>query len=198
MAFGATNRSYDFKPDNWPNVFTSGIAAPGSRRLHGHLASAAASREMNIDGSGTAVPFNYSPGADNTAIISQVDIQITDAAGGTIKADNFGGLSALDKGVKLEIMNADGTTVDADISSNDPIKSNGDWVTVAGDRLFILAGAGVDLFAVDMDFERMGASLLLQNTEALRFTVQDDLTGLVKFHVHVHGIFYENYTYTVE
>lgn len=188
--FEETRRSFSLDPWRWPITFNAPLPIPGARLIDDHLVDSGDSHEMNVDGADPVIPFNYSPGADKTAIICAVDLLIFD--GNTaITMDKFGALAALsdDTGPLVEIIAADGTTVLEDLVDGHQMLRNGDWsVLSGGGNIHIFAGTGDDdLFTMTWSPKDKCKPLILSGAEALRVTIRADLSTITQFNMIVHG-----------
>lgn len=142
------------------------------------LLTAGPSSDMGVNGSVTPVEFEFT--ADGAVFLSSVAFSLLDA---TSLPTAFGGVAALTNGLTVELIDTDGTTVLHDFLAGLTVKKTADFaylgvVTVA----LSVDGSGDDHQQVVWDVERtFGAPLLLKSGQALRVTVQDDLTGLTEF-----------------
>ena len=142
------------------------------------------SKDMNVDGSTTAVHFDVLP-SSGPLYIQRCNILIIDNNQTPTK---FGGLSALDEGVMVRVIEADGTVL-KDFLDGETIKKNADWVKLAGtDDPIRSPTSGDDEFAVRWTLTKgLGAPLYLCTGRLLRYTIQDDLSNLTQFEIMAQG-----------
>jgi hypothetical protein len=124
------------------------------------------SRDMKVDGSVTPVNF------------------IED---GNIAPSKFGGVSALSNGCLIKALDTDGSTVIKDFMDGETIKTHWELALLAGVDVEVDAGAGDDVVPIRWTIAKAGATLLLETSQRIRFTVQDDLTNLSNFYAMVQG-----------
>lgn len=139
--------------------------------------------DMNVDGSTTPVEFYFECPDNEISVLCCCNVLILD---NTVKIDKFGGLDALANGLLIRVVDSDHATVKHDYTSH-PITMNAEWVRMAGDHVNIQVGAGVDMCAVGWEIAEHGRPLRLKPGQRLVATVQDNLTGLVLFHMTVQG-----------
>lgn len=148
----------------------------------------AASADMNVNATSTATRvFQYSPGAGKYACINRLLILILDAG---IQPALFGGITALANGVRITCNDTDGSEL-LDFTDGDNININAEWVHLAGVDAPITdsgLGPGIDELAIRWTIGNAGSSLHLKDTQSIRFTIQDDLTGLTEFRATVQGL----------
>ena len=149
------------------------------------------SSEMTVDGSGTAVAFEYTVPTGKDVELHRFLFDLVD---GAIKYGQFAGLATeLTNGVKIEIIDADGTTVLVDFTDGHNVKSNSHWSHVAGIDSIIQPAAGDDglpirfsIFKANTD----GFGMYLSEGRRVRVTVQDDLTTVSHFECTIQGKIY--------
>lgn len=143
-----------------------------------------ASSDMAVDGSSTAVHFDVSA-SSGPLYIERCNVEIID---GAITPTKFGGVAALANGLLVKVASADGTTDVFDFLDGASIKKNADWVLLAGVDNPVSAAAGDDEFSVRWTLSKgLGEPLYLAAGRRLRFTVQDDLSGLTSFQIMAQG-----------
>jgi hypothetical protein len=140
-----------------------------------------ASRDMNVDGT-TPVNFDFVATADTN--VERIMFFIED---GNIAPSKFGGVSALATGCLLKVLDTDGTTVIKDFLDGETITTHPEFSLLAGVDIQPDAGAGDDVVPIRWTISKAGAKLLLLTDQRVRFTVQDDLTGLTKFYALLQG-----------
>jgi len=156
----------------------------GCRSFYKHLRNPLNnSADANVDGSVTPVKFEYTS-ENRYSFIYRLIVYVEDAG---IRAALYGGISALTNGIKVEVIEADGTTVKLDLLDSDTVNSNGEWASVCYDVAFHTFPSGHDAMAVRWTFPRAGSPLILGPGEIFRVTIQDNLTALTKQHFFVEG-----------
>ena len=102
-------------------------------------------------------------------------------------ATKFGGIAALTNGVKIEVLNASAAVV-LDLLDGRTIKNNAEFNYLASTTLQITGGA--DAVFADMNIGRGFSTIHHFHLPAgykIRWTVQDNLTGIEEFRVLVYG-----------
>jgi hypothetical protein len=146
------------------------------------------SKEMNIDGSITPVVFSIVPFPAQSGDITRLMFEIRD--GSSMDFETFGGIAALINGVVVRVNNGDGT-----YRNLYNFKSNGDIIEQCFDHEFATnIGGGTRGFAARLSFagqSKHGVAVRLDGAvgtgEALEIIIQDDLTGLLRFHIVGQG-----------
>ena len=142
-------------------------------------------RDLNIDGSTTPSTYEYIC-ADRHMDLSRFTMFLLD---GSVNPGDFGGISgALTNGCKLEIIDTDGSTVLLDFNNGETIKQNVDFIMLAGVDAQPSTYTGDDLLAVRFTVSRAGSMLRLRKNQIVRFTIQDDLSGITLFRIMVQGV----------
>ena len=148
------------------------------------------SPEMSVDGSGTAVQFQYVVPSGKDVELHRFLFDLVDTA---IKYGQFAGIATeLTNGVKIEIIDKDGTTVLLDFTDGHNIKSNSHWMHIAGIDSLIEPAAGDDALPIRFSVYKAngGAGMYLSEGRIIRVTVQDDLTSVSHFECTVQGKIY--------
>lgn len=140
------------------------------------------SSAMNVDGS-TPKKFTYT-NATTDWILTTMRMTITDA-NADIVADKFGGIAALTNGIKIEIIDTDGSTVLENLIGGDTIKQNSDFFFVGSYDLH--SGVTDGAIQVNIDFTEGGAVFRILTDQIIQVTVQDDLTGITSFETFIKG-----------
>ena len=157
---------------------------PPEYRVDEFLKTSAGSVEMNVDGSSTAVDFDYGAPKDKKATITRMLGVVVDGAMTWIK---FGGLSALGSGLTIKVFEKNGTTIVHDMLGGETVKDNADWANHVGPDGPLALAAGDDAMPVRWTFKKAVHPLELANQRILRVTVQDNLAGLTKFRLSIQG-----------
>lgn len=139
-----------------------------------------------------AAPITYEYRASSAESIKTiVERVLVVVHGNNVTPPKFGGLAALTNGIKFQICDAIGTcrkTYPQDITGFNTIKTNADWVRLAGVDSIPIAGVGVaGIHSVRWTLGRGPGALWLPPGWALQCIVQDDLTGTTPFTVNVQG-----------
>lgn len=131
--------------------------------------------DMKVDGSGTPVPFLVTAPADKAFVVHRVHIYLADIAIDPIK---YGGVAGpLANGVLVESLDAEGQVI-KDYLDGEPIKSNADFSALAAADITHIDTAPSDMLAVEWGLSKVGGPLILQPNEAIRITIQDNLTTM--------------------
>jgi hypothetical protein len=146
------------------------------------------SKEMNVDGSGTPVKFSIEPFPAQSGDITRLMFEIRDNA--DMDFETFGALTELLNGVVIRVNKGDGT-----FRNLYNFKSNGDIIQQCFDHTFSTNIGGFTRgFASRLSWagqEKHGVTVRLDGSvgtgEALEIIVQDDLTGLLRFHIIAQG-----------
>ena len=119
----------------------------------------------------------------NHALIHRLIVTIIDA--GTFDATLYGNRLELPNGMKVEVIEADGTVLD--LLGGHPIHSNSDWAAMCHDFGYIDIGTGDNVATIRWTFSRAGLPLVLHAGDRFVITVQDDLTDLSGHHFYIQG-----------
>lgn len=149
------------------------------------------SPSMRVDGSETPRQFEYQTPAGWVALIADSAVQIINISQRQTK---FGGLNALDNGLKVEGIDSDGTTVFKDYLDGSPIKKNGDFTRLTCKENPVHAEPLDDFFQVAWCMKVSGATPMFLPGQRLRVTVQDDLTAITEMNWVVQGVLIEEQT----
>ena len=130
--------------------------------------------------------FKFKPGAGEIAEIHRMVVHIDD--GSAFSADSYGNVvGPLTNGVLVEVRRASDDSVLIDLTSGEPIKSNGDWSHFAYDLDIYGFTGGRNIMAVRWTFAKGGEALKLSQHEYLAVQIQDDLSTLTDHKFFVHG-----------
>ncbi len=157
--------------------------APANKLIFTYLRSST-DENMAVDGSSTAVTFDYTCPAGKRALIHRINFFIVDNA---MQYGRFGGLTAgLTNGLLIKAHDADDAVL-LDFLNGETIQTNEDFTTLSGVDAIIEPTAGDDYLPIRWTIAKSGAELHLQPGQYIRLTVQDNLTGLTKFEAMVQG-----------
>lgn len=149
--------------------------------------------EMNIDGSGGAINFDYIVPAGTVFknfMFSRINIVLVD---GTIRWGQFGGLgSALANGLLFQVLDDNGVIQQHFGTDVKPIQANEDFIALAGIDSLLTPAAGDDALPVRFSIFKSGHRITMFPNWIMRAVVQDNLTGLSAFRMMVQGIFRRN------
>lgn len=141
------------------------------------------SDDMNVDGLSTPQVFRVAPLPEQAGDMVRVIFEMRDNV--AMDFDTFGGLAGLLNGIVIRIKLADGT-----YKNLHNFKSNGD----IGEACYDISyqennGGGTRGFLARLTWEKFGAVIRLDGNlnEELQVVIQDDLTGLLRFHMTVQG-----------
>lgn len=132
-------------------------------------------------------PVHYDiKGADAAYQLSLTRVCISIVDGG-LQPAKFAGLSALTNGIKVQCVDAAGVVL-VDFLDGLTIKQNADWALLAGVDAVVFASVGDDHLPVRWTLSKAtGEALTLTEGRMLRFTIQDDLTGITLFRIMGQG-----------
>ena len=167
----------------WNGVFTIPIPVPPVNHLYKLLADGATT-DMSVDGSVTAVEYEYTCPDNQVTFIEDITVLIVD---GAISPTKFGGITALTNGLKIEAIDSDTTTVLHDYTEDVTIKKNADWALLAGSDRETTAAAGDDVEEVQWSLTSESGPLLLTEGQIFRVTVQDNLSAITEMEMMVQG-----------
>ena len=147
--------------------------------------------EMTGDYSGAPAEFYLQgPTRDESeygAVISRVLIYVEDS--GAFDAAKYGNGVTLTNGITLEHRTSDDVLISS--FTPNPVKSNGDWASLAFDAQVQSWGTGNEFLTVRYTFAKFSGGddpgLLLDDGEKLVCTVNDDLSGLVAHRITAQG-----------
>lgn len=149
-------------------------------------ADAAARSNMNVDGSGTAVPFVYEVPTDLRFQFERFNVVILD--GGNHTRTSFGAIAGpLDPGLALRVLDSSGN-VKKDFTGGLNVRQNSDWKLLSGVDEGVTAAAGPNETGSRFTVGKAGDQMTLFAGEKIEALVQNDLDGLVEFRIHVQGI----------
>lgn len=157
--------------------------------VYRHLTTAAGAIDMNVDGSGVAVNFDYLVPAGTqykTFMLSRFNFEMTDTA---MRWDQFGGLGgALANGLLFQIIDNNNNLRQDFDTTRRPVQTNADFATLAGIDAPLTAAAGPDALPVRFSVFKAGRSMTLFPNWIVRVVVQDNLAGLDVFRGMIQGI----------
>ncbi len=132
----------------------------------------------------TAAVFAYTVPEQTEVRIARLNIAIVDD---DPTLSTFGGVPTLTNGVLVDVMDRDGLSI-LDLTGGRPLTQNADFLYLAGIDMEILTGAGLDAVKMRYSLFKAGANLRMKAGDEIRFTIQDDLSGLGQFRCMVQGI----------
>ena len=138
------------------------------------------SPDMNVNGSITPMIFSLTPPINKKWVIHRLLLLIEDNA---MSWNKFGGISPLTNGVKIDY---DDNAIQTDISHTN-IKKNRDFVIESYDTN--IKSESTDLLSMRWTFKKSGTPLVMlgSTNDEFRFTINDNLTGLIYFHAIIQG-----------
>jgi hypothetical protein len=137
-------------------------------------------KNMNVNGSVTPQVFSFSPAANLTYYINKLHIVLAD--GGTPDVTDFGNGTALTNGLLFE------SVVNGSANTLFNVLDNGDISLMFIDHFSSPSGwlNNADLFLGSYNFN-MPITLNQLNSDLLRVTVRDNITGLDAFRIAASG-----------
>jgi hypothetical protein len=142
------------------------------------------SAEMNVDGSGTAVKFDYVVAADSSLVVDEIVVWLRDA-GATFTAIKFGDLAALTTGITIAVYD-DAATPALVATWFATLKDFGDLLAL-GFEFEPAAQLVADCARFRFKLERAGGRPVIPAGYRIRATVADNLTGLDELRVGIVG-----------
>ena len=140
--------------------------------------------EMAVNGSATAVNFDYTVPAGKRFLLHFVNMLVID---GAAEAAGFGGLSPLTTGLSLVVVGVNGDTL-FDFTGEATIKRTVHFGAFAGaERTLDDKGAGDDVITLHLNLEQGSQVLDMPPGSTIRCTVNDDLSALTEFRMTVQG-----------
>jgi len=141
--------------------------------------------DMSVNGSITPVTFKIAPGAGEVIRLARTMMYIQDT--GNFDATKWGNNITLTNGQKFE-MKVGAAVVDI-LGYN--IKTLGDMAATAYDVVHFAIGTGDEFAAGRLTFTKMGQYLRLDgdNNDELRFTINDDQSGLTSQYIMAQGYY---------
>ena len=152
------------------------------------LKTGAGSTDMNVDGSGTAVPFLYSPPPGCAASVMRLILFLETST--AMDTGKFGDLAALTNGVKFQIVNGGTTDVIETWKTNEDILLDMYDFSSAGAIFGKTTKVATGRWSF---FKATGGSrgLYVPKNGSFQVIVQDNLSGLPHFHMHIQGYLVE-------
>jgi len=172
----------------WNGVFTLPIPIPPVNQLFVMLKDGS-TVDMSVDGSITAVSFQYIVPDGKVVFLTHAHILIID---GGITPTKFGGIAALTNGLLVQAIDTDGSTVIADFTGDHAIFKNSDWHLLGGSESETIAAAGDDVEEVSLSFSEESGPLLLTEGQCFRFLVQDDLSAITEMETMIEGDIFDD------
>ena len=157
------------------------------RQTSGNPPASGDDRDMNVNGSlDTPGVFQWTVPPQRIAKLSRINIVIVD---GGIGWNEFAGLgSDLTNGIMFEMMFADGNP-SLDFLDGETIKTNADFVSLAGVDGISIPVAGDDVLPIRFSFFKSGSEIELRENESIRMMICDDLTGITRMRAKLQGIY---------
>lgn len=143
------------------------------------------SREAAVNGSVTAVEFEYDP--QDLVDLERMILHIAAASTPAWAAENYANRAALTNGIKVEVINTDDDSVVTDLLDGFPIKSDHEWRALCFDYVIDTYGSGDDNATARWTFGKAGKPIRLQLNQKIMVTIQDDLTDLTHQWFQVQG-----------
>ena len=156
------------------------MAHPPALPIFGWLTTSGGSREAAVNGSVTAVEFEYSP-PEEEATITHLHFVLLDT--GSIDATKYGNMAAaLTNGILIEVIYADGSSLD--LTGGFPIKTTGEWLALCDEVEHHIHGQGPEAYVGSQSYN---GGIHLSPGDVFRVTVQDNLTTLDSHLFRVDG-----------
>ena len=145
------------------------------------LKTSGGSRDANINGSVTAVEFEYvSP--EDTTVVTHMHVYLEDL--GSIDATKYGNMAAaLTNGVLVQVIHADGSPT-SDLTGGFPVKETGGWMALGEIAEHHIHGQGPEVVHVQQGFN---GGIELGEGDIFRVTIRDDLRDLTAHYFRIDG-----------
>ncbi len=138
----------------------------------------------NVNGSVTPVPYYFQPSLNGIVDLDVYRLIVMIEDTGALAADNYGALGTLTNGIRVQHVSGNTTT---NLDGGLAIKSHAHWARLCYDMAEHTFGSGANFVVVRWTFERAGIPLHIENTDQLKVTINDDLTGLEDHHFMIQG-----------
>ena len=143
------------------------------------------SREAAVDGSVTAVTFEYDPA--DLVDWERMIIYIQGSGTPAWTAATYANRAVLTNGIKVEVVNSDDDSVVQDLLDGFPIKADHEWKALCHDYLPNDYGSGDEVVSIRWTVAKAGKPIRLQLNQKIVVTIQDDLTDLTHHWFQVQG-----------
>ncbi len=158
--------------------------------VYGHLKNLSnGSIDMNVDGSGVAVNFDYVVPAGTVYdqfTLMRINFGLID---GAMQWGRFGGIgSGLTNGLLLQVLDADDVVQQHFGTDMHPIQANEDFIVFAGVDSLVEPTAGDDAIPIRFSIFKSGNPMTLFPNWRVRLVVQDDLRTISHFNAMVQGV----------
>jgi hypothetical protein len=137
--------------------------------------------DMAVDGT---TPKHYDYTASKKTYIHRVNIQIID---GSISPLDFGGIASVITNVILFRHYDHSDSLVTDFTDGYPIKTNGQFVYMAGTDVDRDTTAGDDVLSIRWTIAKSGSPLVLYKNQYFRVTVQDNIAAITSMRMMVQG-----------
>lgn len=179
-----TGQRYIWDKHAWHRITS---ATPPENQWYQHFLNSVGSRDMNVDGTGTAAIYKAICPAGKEVEAQRINIVIE---GTKVDPSDFGGIAGgITNGVGITAHSADGTEL-IDYCNGFPVKTNIEWGILSGIDSRIQTGTGDDGLLVRFTFEKGSDATLLRAGHYLQAIISDDLTPagkVVKFFMMAQG-----------
>ncbi len=178
---------YDRPAGVWRDAFSTMPVDIPANFLYDHLHdSVADSDDMNVNGSVTAVNFDFEVATGKIFILSRINAQFRDNTKDI--PNGFFSLAALGNGLLIQILDTDGTTVLQDFDTTaDPLKNHADMIALAGVDVDTDSTANVSAGGFRFSIFKTGSFMKLTAGQKVRVVVQDNLEAMQEFRFMVQG-----------
>ena len=145
------------------------------------LKTSGGSRDANINGSVTAVEFEYvSP--EDTTVVTHMHVYLEDL--GSIDATKYGNMAAaLTNGILVQVIYADGSPT-LDLTGGFPVKTTGEWLALGEQSEHHIHGQGPEAV---LSRQKYNSGIELKTGDIFRVTVRDNLTDLTAHYFRIDG-----------
>ncbi len=154
-------------------------------RVSGPQSASGTDYDLDTNSNSTDSVFEYTVPADTTIDIARFNWFMTDAG---IGPTDFAGIAGgLTNGCLLQIIDDDGVAVLLDFNDGVPIITNDMIAKLAGSDSASANVAGQDWYPIRFTIAKAGKNMRLTAGQIIRWTNQDNLSGITKFQFMVQG-----------
>lgn len=143
-------------------------------------------RNANGDYSVTAEEFFFkNVTSEDGIVLNSMIVSIVDDSG--FREERYGALgAALSNGIRIQVKDENDTIVN-EFTSNEIIKTNGDWAKFCYDVDLKTWGGGNSILVARYTFGEAGTPLFLPFNYTFSIVLNDDFTGIIEHFFHIKG-----------
>lgn len=140
----------------------------------------------NVNGLPSMMTLVFANTDREVVLIERMIIYIEDLF--MFSVTGYGGMSALDNGIDVVIVDVPSAEVIENLTADNPIQTNGDWSAQCRDSKYENFGPMGNALTANWRFTEDGGPLILDPKQALVVQINDDLTSLSRHEFRVRGI----------